>query len=264
MHNIVLLVLLGGLIGLAVDLARTGLEREEQVLLERERLHERERIARVVHDGVLQSLAYIHRRGRRDRRRGGRAVGHRRRAGALPAPLRLRHRCARGRPVGRPARRRGRRGRPAGAAHRARAPRRRSSRCLPTRSSSTGSSRCEVDAAVAAALDNVDAARRRRRPRLAAARGRLARHRADHPRRRRRRRPRRPARGRRARPDGRQRLHPRPGRGPRRHRHLDHPPRRRLRRADDGAARPPRPTATRPDRRPATPATPAQPTQEPR
>jgi signal transduction histidine kinase len=62
-HNIVLLVLLGGLIGLAVDLARTGLEREEQVLLERERLHERERIARVVHDGVLQSLAFIHRRG---------------------------------------------------------------------------------------------------------------------------------------------------------------------------------------------------------
>jgi signal transduction histidine kinase len=62
-HNIVLLVLLGGLIGLAVDLARRGLEQEEQVLLERERLHERERIARVVHDGVLQALAYIHRRG---------------------------------------------------------------------------------------------------------------------------------------------------------------------------------------------------------
>jgi signal transduction histidine kinase len=63
LHNIVLLVLLGGLIGLAVDLARTGLVREEQVLLERERLAERERIARVVHDGVLQSLAYNHRRG---------------------------------------------------------------------------------------------------------------------------------------------------------------------------------------------------------
>ena len=62
-HNIVLLVLLGGLIGLAVDLARTGLAQEEVVLLERERLAERERIARVVHDGVLQSLAYIHRRG---------------------------------------------------------------------------------------------------------------------------------------------------------------------------------------------------------
>lgn len=62
-HNIVILVLLGGLIGLAVDLARSGLAREEQVLLERERLRERERIARVVHDGVLQSLAWIHRRG---------------------------------------------------------------------------------------------------------------------------------------------------------------------------------------------------------
>lgn len=62
-HNIVILVLLGTLIGLAVDLARSGLVREEQVLLERERLRERERIARVVHDGVLQSLAYIHRRG---------------------------------------------------------------------------------------------------------------------------------------------------------------------------------------------------------
>ncbi|NHA67063.1 MacS family sensor histidine kinase [Phycicoccus flavus] len=62
-HNIVILVLLGSLIGLAVDLARSGQAREEQVLLERERLRERERIARVVHDGVLQSLAYIHRRG---------------------------------------------------------------------------------------------------------------------------------------------------------------------------------------------------------
>ncbi|MGL5864620.1 MAG: MacS family sensor histidine kinase [Dermatophilaceae bacterium] len=63
LHNIVILVLLGGLVGLAVDLARSGLAQEEQVLRERERLHERERIARVVHDGVLQSLAYIHRRG---------------------------------------------------------------------------------------------------------------------------------------------------------------------------------------------------------
>ena len=61
-HNIVLLVLLGGLVGLAVDLARAGLAREEEVLLERERLAERERLGRVVHDGVLQSLAYIHRR----------------------------------------------------------------------------------------------------------------------------------------------------------------------------------------------------------
>lgn len=62
-HNILLLLLLGVLIGLAVDLARAGLERYEIVLAEQERLRERERIARVVHDGVLQTLAFIHRRG---------------------------------------------------------------------------------------------------------------------------------------------------------------------------------------------------------
>lgn len=63
LHNIVLLVLLGGLFGLAVDLAREGQQRLEAVLAEQERLKERERLSRAVHDGVLQALAYINRRG---------------------------------------------------------------------------------------------------------------------------------------------------------------------------------------------------------
>lgn len=63
-HNIVLLYLLGILIGLAVNLARESQNRLEAALTARERLSERERIARAVHDGVLQSLAYINRRGR--------------------------------------------------------------------------------------------------------------------------------------------------------------------------------------------------------
>ena len=63
LHNIVLLLLLGGLFGLAVDLARDGQQRLEAVLAEQERLRERERLSRAVHDGVLQALAFIHRRG---------------------------------------------------------------------------------------------------------------------------------------------------------------------------------------------------------
>jgi signal transduction histidine kinase len=63
LHNIVLLLLLGGLFGLAVDLAREGQVRLEAVLAEQERLKERERLSRAVHDGVLQTLAFIHRRG---------------------------------------------------------------------------------------------------------------------------------------------------------------------------------------------------------
>lgn len=63
-HNIVLLLLLGGLFGLAVDLAREGQLRLEAVLAEQERLKERERLSRAVHDGVLQTLAFINRRGR--------------------------------------------------------------------------------------------------------------------------------------------------------------------------------------------------------
>jgi signal transduction histidine kinase len=63
LHNVVLLLLLGGLFGLAVDLAREGQQRLEAVLAEQERLKERERLSRAVHDGVLQTLAFINRRG---------------------------------------------------------------------------------------------------------------------------------------------------------------------------------------------------------
>ena len=63
-HNIVLLLLLGALVGLAVNLARESQVRLEAALTASERLAERERIGRQVHDGVLQALALIHRRGR--------------------------------------------------------------------------------------------------------------------------------------------------------------------------------------------------------
>lgn len=63
-HNIVLLLLLGVLLGLAVQLARESQQRLEQAIAASERLAERERIGRQVHDGVLQALALIHRRGR--------------------------------------------------------------------------------------------------------------------------------------------------------------------------------------------------------
>lgn len=63
-HNIFLLFLVGILVGLAVQLARESQKRLEQALAISERLAERERIGREVHDGVLQSLAMINRRGR--------------------------------------------------------------------------------------------------------------------------------------------------------------------------------------------------------
>lgn len=63
-HNIVLLLMLGSLVGLAVQLARESQVRLEAALAASERLAERERLGRQVHDGVLQALALIHRRGR--------------------------------------------------------------------------------------------------------------------------------------------------------------------------------------------------------
>lgn len=63
-HNIMLLYLLGILVGLAVQLARESQKRLEEAIAASERLAERERIGRQVHDGVLQALAMINRRGR--------------------------------------------------------------------------------------------------------------------------------------------------------------------------------------------------------
>ena len=62
-HNIVLLFLVGGLIGLAVTLAREGQRVSEISIRAEEAYAERERLARIVHDGVLQALTFINRRG---------------------------------------------------------------------------------------------------------------------------------------------------------------------------------------------------------
>ncbi|WP_206665766.1 MacS family sensor histidine kinase [Pedococcus bigeumensis] len=62
-NNIVLLVLIGTLIGYACDLAREGHAKLREALALEAQVRERERLARTVHDGVLQTLAFINRRG---------------------------------------------------------------------------------------------------------------------------------------------------------------------------------------------------------
>jgi signal transduction histidine kinase len=62
-NNVVLLLLIGTLIGYAVDLAREGHAKLRAALLLEARVRERERLARTVHDGVLQTLAFVNRRG---------------------------------------------------------------------------------------------------------------------------------------------------------------------------------------------------------
>jgi signal transduction histidine kinase len=62
-NNIVLLLLIGALIGYSCDLARDGHARLRQAVALEAQVRERERLARTVHDGVLQTLAFIHRRG---------------------------------------------------------------------------------------------------------------------------------------------------------------------------------------------------------
>lgn len=63
-HNIVLLLLVGSLIGLSARLARESQGFFEASVRAEEAYAERERLSRAVHDGVLQTLSYIHRRGR--------------------------------------------------------------------------------------------------------------------------------------------------------------------------------------------------------
>jgi signal transduction histidine kinase len=62
-NNIVILVLLGGCIGFCADLSRDGHAALSQALRVQAEVRERDRLARTVHDGVLQVLSYIHRRG---------------------------------------------------------------------------------------------------------------------------------------------------------------------------------------------------------
>jgi signal transduction histidine kinase len=62
-NNIVILVLLGGCIGYCADLARDGHAALAEALSVQAEVRERDRLARTVHDGVLQTLSYIHRRG---------------------------------------------------------------------------------------------------------------------------------------------------------------------------------------------------------
>ena len=72
-NNIVLLLLIGTLIGYACDLAREGHAKLREALALEAQVRERERLARTVHDGVLQTLAFINRRGTQLGGRGGRA-----------------------------------------------------------------------------------------------------------------------------------------------------------------------------------------------
>ncbi|MDO5629856.1 MAG: DUF5931 domain-containing protein [Mobilicoccus sp.] len=62
-HNIVILLLLGALVGYCADLAREGQRALKDAAEVRAASAERERLARSVHDGVLQALSFVHRRG---------------------------------------------------------------------------------------------------------------------------------------------------------------------------------------------------------
>jgi len=61
--NGMLVVLLGGCVGYCADLARAEQRNLRRALEKKAEDLERDRLARTVHDGVLQALAFIHRRG---------------------------------------------------------------------------------------------------------------------------------------------------------------------------------------------------------
>jgi signal transduction histidine kinase len=61
--NIVILILRGGCIGYCADLSCDGHAALREALRVQAAVRERDRLARTVHDGVLQTLSYVHRRG---------------------------------------------------------------------------------------------------------------------------------------------------------------------------------------------------------
>jgi len=84
-HNTVLLLLAGGAVGYVVEIAKVGERALARALRLEAATRERERLARDIHDGVLQVLALVQRRGAE---LGGEAAGLGRLAGEQEVALR--------------------------------------------------------------------------------------------------------------------------------------------------------------------------------
>jgi signal transduction histidine kinase len=63
LSNAGLVVMMGTCLGYGADVARKERDALRRALAEQAEIAERDRLARIVHDGVLQALAFIHRRG---------------------------------------------------------------------------------------------------------------------------------------------------------------------------------------------------------